>query len=230
MRTARQLKVVAPDPIDAARAVVETAATAAAAQAAEVERLAVEKLAATEAYDGDESLADAAGKATAAHERATRLLAKRQAEEAAAREQLRSLEHADDEREAEQATAFVEGFASRLMPSIERLEKLREQLWQERETIADIVMQTQNVYDQAEHLAAKLERPAALQLRASRPTILDAQLLANAAIALSDKRAARDECDDWALAVGPESLSASDAKRSAVEAATRTIEALKGQR
>ena len=228
-RTAR-LQVVAPDPINAARSAVERAASATTAARVALDGAREAEAAAVAAFDADDALAEAAGRATAARGKAERLLARRQDEEQTARGELRALERAGDEREFEEALAYVEGFVGRLLPHLDELTTIRERVWTIREAIADEVAKTQGIFDHAHHLAAKLEKPAELARRASRVTILDAQLFANAAVASADKRAARDSCDGWVDAVGPEAVKWNDPRHAAIVAATRTIETLKGQR
>jgi hypothetical protein len=229
MSRSPRLQVV-PDGLGEAKAAHARAQAATTAALAALDEREAERVAAVAAYDvtDSDSAADAAARAQLARDKAERVLGKRQAEEGEALDALRVLARADDERELEGAIAFVEAMPARLLPAIAQLELLREALWKAREELADEVVRTQGIHDHAAALGAKLGNPADLTRRAARPTILDAQLLVRAALALADRRAARDSCNGWLDAEGIEDQQFNSPRSLAVQAATETIQKAKG--
>jgi hypothetical protein len=146
----------------------------------------------------------------------------------AAKKKLEALEREADEAELQRLIVSLESLPDKLHPALARLSELRGIVWAVRQELASAVVESDEHYDEAERLAAKLQRPYELQRRASRPSMSDALLLAAAWAALDDQASGLEDPSDCVRAANLE-LAWNSQDRPALDAAIATVKRMKAE-
>ncbi len=156
-----------------------------------------------------------------AREKSERLLARA---EHGVKDARREVEAAEFARDADLYGGKVEsaaGWAAKLRPVLDRFVALDREVAELVDAVADAVLDGQVAFDEASALAERLGRAVEFQRLASRPTIVDARLLVNVAVALDRQARDRDDVNGWAQPVAAPGWS--DPGKAAYDQAVATL-------
>jgi hypothetical protein len=190
VRTARRLAVVQDAPAEA----LERARAATRAAAEALEKAKAAEVEATAAYDLDDDLADAAGRATAARAKCERVLSRRQGEEQAALQAVRQADRARLGGELDAALRFLADMHFRELDGLVELDRQASVIV---DKIADRIAEAEEVHQRATSLGAELGRAAEVQRTARCPTLTHVALLGRVLISRDRKATGRDLADGW---------------------------------